>query len=98
MNVKFHLVQFPQKVVGKLQIRLVDFIYQKHHLLVTVKSFPQLAQFDIAGNIVHTRFSKLPVVEPLDGIVYIEPLLRFGSGFDIPYNQLFAKRRCNRLR
>jgi len=42
-----HLVKLIQKVIGELQIRLVDLINNEHHLLRCGKSLAELSQFYI---------------------------------------------------
>ena len=78
INIEFHFVQLPEQIVGELQIRLVDFIDQKHDLFVGSKGFSQLSQLDILFNVGYIAFSELAVIKSLYGIVHIEPFLRLG--------------------
>ena len=87
IDIELHLVQFPQQIVGELQIRLVDLVNEKHYLLFAVKGLSQFAQFDVMGNVVHTFLAELPVIETLNGVIHIQPLLGFGGGLDIPNDQ-----------
>ncbi len=98
MDIKLHLVKLPEKVVGKFQICLVDFVNQKHHLLFGLESLAQLSKLDVAGNIIHALFPELSVIEPLDSVVHVKTVLRLGCRFDIPDYQLLPEGFGNRLR
>ena len=98
IDVELHLVQLPQQIVGELQIRLVDLVYQEHHLLLAVKGLPQLAQLDVMGDVIHPFLAELPVIKALDCIIYIQPLLRLSRRFDIPDNQPLSQRFRHGLR
>ena len=34
VDIKLHLIQLPEQVIGEFQIRLVDLVNQKHHLFL----------------------------------------------------------------
>ena len=88
MNIKFHLVQFPQQVIGKFQIRLVDLIDQQNDLLFRVKSLPELAKFNIAGDVVYSLFPELAVIKPLYRIINV-------ISITMPFPCLFVAIRLN---
>ncbi len=91
IDVELHLIQLPQQIVGELQIRLVNLVDQEHHLLLAVKSLPQLAQLDVMGDVIHALLAELPVIETLDGVIHVQPLLGLGGGLDVPYDQPLPK-------
>src|SRR5437870_12948002 len=47
-NIKIHLVEFVQQVVGKLDVRFVNFVNEQHHLCVCSKRLPETSEPDIA--------------------------------------------------
>ncbi len=98
MNVEFHLIQFPEKIVGEFQIRLVNLVDQQNHLLLRLKSLSQLAQLDITGDIIDALLTELTVVQSLNRIVHIQTILCLGGGFYIPDDQLLPKGIGDRLR
>ncbi len=98
MNVEFHLIQLPEKIVGEFQIRLVDLVDQQNHLLLGLKSLSQLAQLDITRDIIDPFLAELAVVQSLNRIVHIQAVLRLGGGFYIPDDQLLPKGIGDRLR
>ena len=57
VDVKFHLVEFAQQVVGKLDVRLVDFVDQQHRRLFGVKRLPQLALDDVVAHLLAARLA-----------------------------------------
>ena len=90
-TVKLHLVQLPQQIVGEFQIRLVDLVDQKDHLLLALEGLTQLAELDVAGDVIHPFDSELSVVQTLDRIVHIQSVLCLRRGLDIPDDQLLAE-------
>ena len=70
-NIKFHLIQLPQQIIGKLQVCLVDLINEQYHLLVTGKRLSQLAEFHILFNLLNVSHAHLAVIEALHNIVDI---------------------------
>ena len=59
IDVKLHSVQLAQQVVGKLNVGLVDFIDQQDRLLVGLERLPDLAAYNVIGDIVNTIVTKL---------------------------------------
>ena len=95
---ELHPVQLPQQVVGKFQVRLVYLVDEEDHLLVVGEGLPQLAQLDILLNVVHPLAAELAVVETLDHVVDVEPVLGLGGGFDVPDDELLPQRLGDGLR
>ena len=93
-NVELHLIQLPQKVVGELQVCLVDLVDEQHHPLLRAE---RLAQLDIVADIIHAMGAELAVVEPLDHIVDIQAILSLGGGLDVPDDELFTQGIRHRL-
>ena len=83
---EFHPVEFLQKVVRKLDVRLVDLINQKDHLAPGLERLPKLALADVIGDVMHPFVAKLAVAQAADGIVFVKPLLRLGGGFHMPFH------------
>lgn len=90
-NVKFHAVQFPQEVIGKFQVRLIDFINEKDALLIFAKSLAQLAQMDVFFDVIHSLGTKLAVIKTLHRIIDIESVLSLRCRFDVPNEKLHAQ-------
>ncbi len=95
VNIELHAIEFPQQVVGKLDIGLVDLVDQQYRLLLRCECFPDLALLDVVGNVVNAIVPELRVPEPRHGIVLVEPLLRLGRRFDMPFEQRLAERVCD---
>ncbi len=53
VDVKLHPVEVLEKVVRKLDIRLVDLVDQKDHATLRLERLPELALADIGRDIVH---------------------------------------------
>ena len=90
-DVELHPVQLPQQVVGELQIRLVDLVNEQDHLLLRGERLPQLPQPDVLGDVVHPLAPELAVVQALNHVVHIQPVLGLGGGLDVPDNQFLAQ-------
>ncbi len=84
-NVKVHFVEFIEQIVGKLDIRLIHFVDQQHHLLVRGKTLAQCAQANIASDIRHIAIAKTRIVKTLYGVVDVEAVFGLGSRLDMPY-------------
>ena len=78
-NVELHLIQLPQKIVGELQICLVDLVDQQNHLLLRAERLAQLAHLDIPPDVVHAALAELAVVESLHRVVHVEAILGLGE-------------------
>ena len=91
LNIEFHLVHFPEQIVGKFQVSLVDLIDQKHDLVFGQKGLTDFSVFDILMNIIDVG-AELTVIQPLYHVVGVESVLGFCGGFDVPDQQLFAQR------
>ena len=96
-NIEFHLIQFPQQIVGKFQIGFIDLVNQQDHLLFTGECLAQLSQLHVLLQIVHAAYAHLAVVEPLHHVVDVQSVLGLGGGFDVPDQQFFAQSRRNGL-
>ena len=77
-NVKMHLVELIEQVVGKLDIGFINFVDEHHHLCVRRKRLPETAEPDIAFNVRHITIAKAGIVKALHRIVDIQPV--FGLG------------------
>ncbi|MPM29981.1 hypothetical protein SDC9_76523 [bioreactor metagenome] len=70
-DIKLHAVQLPQKVVGKFQIGLVDFVNQQDHLLPGSEGLSHFPQLNIFPNVVHTALPKLAVIQAGHGVINV---------------------------
>ena len=70
--VKIHLIEFVKQIVGKLDVGLVNFVDEQHHLFVCSKRLSQTSESDIAFNVRHLAIAKTRIVEALHGIVDIQ--------------------------
>src|SRR5436309_3784328 len=86
-DVKTHLVELVQQVVGKLQIGLIDLVYEQHDLLLGGERFSQLSQSDVLLDVGYVPVMESRIVQALDGVIDIEPFAGFGSRFDVPRDQ-----------
>ena len=59
VDIEFHAIEFAQQVVWKLNVGLVNFINQQHHLLVGVECPPQHALVDIVAYILDLFIAQL---------------------------------------
>ena len=89
-DIELHLVQLPEKVVGELQVRLVDLVDEQDHLLIALEGLAQLAGLDVACDVVHAVGAELAVVEALDHIVDVETILGLGGGLHVPDDKALA--------
>ena len=78
-NVKIHLVEFIEQVVGKLDIGFINFVDEHDHLFVHRKRLPETAETDITFNVRHITIAKARIVEALHRIVDVQPVFGFGS-------------------
>ena len=92
IDIELHPVQLAQQVVGKFDIRLVDFIDQEHRALRALERLPHRAFLDVVGDVMYPRVAQLGIAQPRDGIVFIQPLLGLAGGFHVPLEQRPAER------
>ena len=71
-DIETHLIQFKQQIIGKLEVRLVDLIDEKHDLILGTKRFAQFPQFDVLPDIGNILVVKARIIQPLHGIVDIQ--------------------------
>ena len=57
-----------------------------------MEGLAKLAQLDIFADIIHALIAELGIIQTLDNVIHIETILRLCGGFDIPDDELFAKR------
>ena len=98
VDIELHPIQLQQQIVGKLDVRLVDFIYEQHWPLLCAEGLPQLAPADVVAYLPYPGVTELGVSQPGDGIVFVEPLLGLGGGLDVPADELGAQGLGHRLR
>ena len=89
---ELHPIEFKQQVVGELDIGFVDLVDQDDGRFVGFKSVPQFAAHDVVANVMHAGIAELAVAQAGDGVVFVEALLGFGGGFDVPLDQGPAER------
>src|ERR1700728_2867045 len=84
VDVKLHLIEFEQKVVGKFDVRLVDLVDQQHWAKRRNEGVPQLAAADVVGDFGYARVAELRIAQARDGVIFIEALLGSRGRFDMP--------------
>ena len=93
VDMEFHAVEFLQQIVGKFDVRLVDFVDQQHWQFGSSERLPQFSLADIVGNVVDAFVAELAVTKAGDRVIFIQALMRLGGRLDIPLDQ----RRAHRL-
>src|SRR5438034_148771 len=88
VNVELHPIKLEQQIVRKFDVGLVDLVDQQDRRLWRLERLPQLSRHDIVGDIVDTLVAELAVAQARNRIVFVEALLRFGRGFDVPGDQI----------
>ena len=56
---ELHAVEFLQQVIGKLDVRLVDFVNQQDRALFVGEGLPELALLDVIADVVHPLIAEL---------------------------------------
>ena len=92
INKELHAVEFPQQVIGELDVRLVDLVNQQYHGLVVGECLPQRSLDDVVRDVLDALVSKLRVAQARHGIIFIETLLRLCGRFDVPFKKRHAER------
>ena len=87
VNVKAHPVDFLKQIVWKLDIGLVDFVDQQNGQLRAFKCFPKLSLLNVVANVVDAFIAQLAVAQAGNGIIFIQALMRFGRGLNVPGDQ-----------
>ena len=95
---KLHTIDFDQQIIGEFDIRFVDFVNQKDDLLIGLEGLPQLALFDVVGNIMDSIITQLRITQARHRVVLVQTLLSFGCRLDVPLNQTHAQAGCDFLR
>ena len=57
VDIEFHAIELEEKVVGELDIRLVDLVDQQHRSLGSLERLPQFSGHDIIGDVVDALVS-----------------------------------------
>jgi hypothetical protein len=76
-----------RQVVGELDVGLVDLVDEQHHTLRRLERATQCAHVDVLADVAHVVVPEAAVVEPLHGVVVVQPLLRPGGALDVPGDQ-----------
>ena len=90
--IKLHAIELTQQVVGKLDVRLVDFVDEQRHRLLGRERLPQHALHDVVVDHLRTRIAQLAVAQAVYRVVFVQPLLGLGGGFDVPLQEWQAQR------
>ena len=91
IDIEFHLVKFPKKVVGELKVSFINFIDKKNYLVLGIKGLAEFTKLNVSCDIINTFVTKLTVVKTLDGIVCIQAFLSLCSGLNVPYDKFLAE-------
>ena len=98
VDVKLHLIEFEQKVVGEFDVRLVDLVDQQHRANGRNEGVPQLAAANVIGDLGHARVAELRIAQARDGVILIEALLGARGRLDVPGDERGADRGGDLLR
>jgi len=95
---ELHAIEFPEEVVGELEVGFVDLVDEEDDALRARERLAQLAEFDVAFDVADVALTELAVVEALDGVVHIQPVLRLGRRLDAPGDEPQAEALGDALR
>src|SRR5687767_15092464 len=76
-----------EQIVWKLDIGVVDFVDQKNNTRWLCERLAKWPEFDVAFNVFGIAFAKTSIVQALNGIVEVQPVLRTSRAFYRPRNQ-----------
>ena len=71
IDVELHAIEFPQQVVRKLDVRLVDLVDEQDWLDIRLKGLPDLPFEDVVGDVSDARLAELRVAQARDRIVLV---------------------------
>ena len=92
VDVELHPVEFVQKVVRKLDVGLVDFVDQDDSGIGTFEGLPQHAGLDVIADVRNFCVTELRIAQSRYGVVFVQALLRFGRGLDVPLEKRTLQR------
>ena len=92
---ELHAVELEQKIVGKLDIGLVDLVDQEDRPLLRNERVPHLAALDVVTDVAHPLVAELAVAQPRHCVVFVEALHGLGGGFDVPLDQRCVQALCD---
>ncbi len=92
VDIEFHAIEFLQQIVGKLDIGLIDLVDQQDDRLLAGEGLPQFAADDVVADVMHFGFAQLAIAQPGNGVIFIETLGSLGGRFDMPLDEIEAKR------
>ena len=97
VDVKLHLIEFAQQVVGEFDVGLVDFIDQQNDRFGRDEGLPEHALFDVVADILDLFVTELRIAQPRDRVVFVEALVCLGGGLDVPLQERASERAGNFL-
>ena len=71
VDVKLHLVEFTQQVVGELNVRFVDLVDQQHHRFVRFKGLPEHTLEDVVADVPDFLVAQLRIAQARHGVVFV---------------------------
>src|SRR2546428_4994056 len=92
---ELHAVELAQKVVGKLDVGLVDLVDEEHDRRLGSERLPQHAADDVVADLAHAGVAKLGIAQAAHRVVLVQALLRLGGGLDVPFEERQLERLCN---
>ena len=92
-----HPVQLVQEVVGELQIGLVDLVDEEHDPVARGERLPERPVLDVPPDVLDVAVAESRVVQALDGVVDVQPVLRPRGGLHGPVDQAEAQGRRDGL-
>jgi hypothetical protein len=87
-----HAIDLVEQVVGELEVRLVHLVDEEDLPLLRRKRATEGPHPDVPANVLHVAVAEASVVEALDGVVHVEPVLRAGRGLHGPVHELERER------
>src|SRR5713101_13122 len=92
---ELHAVELAQKVVGKLDVGLVDLVDEEHERRFGSERLPEHAADDVVADFVHAGVAELGIAQAAHRVVFVQALLCLGGGLDVPFEVRQPDRLCN---
>jgi hypothetical protein len=73
-----------EEVVRELDVGLVDLVDQQDHALLGVEGLAHRSELDVLTDVVDILISESGVVETLDGVIDVEPVLSASRAPNVP--------------
>src|SRR5690606_32019188 len=84
-------VELVQKIVGKLDVGLVDFVDQHDRPLRRGECLPQRAEADVTFHVAYVTVAEAAVVETLNGVIDVQTVLRLRRRLHVPGEERYPQ-------